>query len=300
MVLLAGFMTLALLSACGNAATNSRGSDHEGGHGMQHEVDGGQSEEAPSEASHEGGHGDHGGHGDSAEAPSTDKLKASFAFPTGAPQAGEPTELKIEIANERGERVTDFEVSHEKLLHLIIVDHDLNFFTHIHPDRQEDGTFTIRTTFPAGGDYKLFADVVPKGGASTTLSEWVNVEGAKGEHSEIAADPTLRKEVSGKEIELSLSSLRAKEESTLTFDIRDAASKKGIDDLQPYLGAVGHVVILSADAEQYLHVHPLDEAATGPIAQFATSFPGPGKYKIWGQFQHENEVFTVAFVVDVE
>ncbi|HZG76848.1 MAG TPA: hypothetical protein VEZ72_13435, partial [Paenibacillus sp.] len=196
---------------------------------MQHEVDGGQSEEAPSEASHEGGHGDHGGHGDSAEAPSTDKLKASFAFPTGAPQAGEPTELKIEIANERGERVTDFEVSHEKLLHLIIVDHDLNFFNHIHPDRQEDGTFTIRTTFPAGGDYKLFADVVPKGGASTTLSEWVNVEGAKGEHTEIAADSTLRKEVSGKEIELSISSLRAKEESTLTFDIRDAASKKGID-----------------------------------------------------------------------
>ncbi len=296
MGVVAGLLSLAVLAACGNGTTTTQDSGHEGDHGARHEVSDGNAEEAPAE----GAHGDHDSHGDSAETSGAEKLKASFAFPTGEPQAGEETELTIEIANEQGGRVADFEISHEKLLHLIIVDHDLKFFNHIHPDRQADGTFTIRTTFPAGGDYKLFADVVPTGGTSVTLSEWVSVQGAKGEHAEVAADSTLLKEVGGKEIALSLSSLRAKEESTLTFDIRDAVSKKGIDDLQPYLGAVGHVVILSADAEQYLHVHPLDEAATGPSAQFATSFPEAGIYKIWGQFQHENEVFTVSYVVEVE
>ena len=294
---LTGLLMIAVLSACGNAATNPQESAHAGDHGAQHEVDGSDSKEAPAEASHSG---EHGGHGDSAEPPTSGKLKAAFTFPTGAPQSGEETEVTIEIANERGERITDFEVSHEKLLHLIIVDHDLKYFNHIHPDRRADGTFSIRTTFPAGGDYKLFADVVPTGGSGITLSQWVSVAGAKGEHAEVAVDPALRKIVDGKEIALSLSSLRANEESILTFDIRDAVSKEGVVDLQPYLGAVGHVVILSADAEQYLHVHPLDEAATGPTAQFATSFPGAGLYKIWGQFRHENEVFTVSYVVEAE
>jgi len=59
-------------------------------------------------------------------------------------------------------------------------------------------------------------------------------------------------------------------------------------------------VILSRDADHYLHVHPLDEASSGPDAQFVTSFPKPGIYKIWGQFQHRGEVFTVPFVVQVE
>jgi hypothetical protein len=36
----------------------------------------------------------------------------------------------------------------------------------------------------------------------------------------------------------------------LTFDIRDAKTKQGIDNLEPYLGAVGHVLILSEDAGQ--------------------------------------------------
>ncbi|MNV94653.1 hypothetical protein D3C71_1894700 [compost metagenome] len=66
------------------------------------------------------------------------------------------------------------------------------------------------------------------------------------------------------------------------------------------MGAVGHVVILSADAEQYIHVHPLDEKATGPIARFATSFPEAGTYKLWAQFQHNGEVITSSFVVDVK
>ncbi|TVY07275.1 hypothetical protein FPZ49_24920 [Paenibacillus cremeus] len=49
--------------------------------------------------------------------------------------------------------------------------------------------------------------------------------------------------------------LTAGKESLMTFTIKDAKIKNPITNLQPYLGAVGHVVILSADAEQHLHVH---------------------------------------------
>ena len=85
----------------------------------------------------------------------------------------------------------------------------------------------------------------------------------------------------------------------MTFIIHDAASKQPITDLESYLGAVGHVVALDRNAEKYLHVHPLDEQTKGPEAQFMTTFPSSGIYKIWGQFQYEGKVFTVPFVIEV-
>ncbi|WJH34476.1 hypothetical protein N6H14_32485 [Paenibacillus sp. CC-CFT747] len=240
-----------------------------------------------------------GGHGADAK-PTTENLQASFSFPAGAAKAKEETELTIQVKDKDGKPVNQYDVNHEKWLHLIIVNHDLSFFNHIHPEFKGDGTFTVKTSFPAGGEYKVFADFIPTGGTNTTLSEWVKVEGKEGKHAAIAADANLVKEVDGKEIELSMSAAKPKEDVTLTFNIRDAKTKKGIYNLQPYLGAVGHVVILSEDANQYLHVHSIDEKATGPDAKFATSFPQSGTFKIWGQFQHNGEVITVPFVVHVK
>lgn len=247
------------------------------------------------------GHGDgHSGHEAGSSKAAASSLKASFTFPAGGAKANEPTELTIQITDKDGAPVNDYKVSHEKLLHLIIVNRDLSYFNHIHPNFKGDGKFTINTAFPAGGEYKVFADFVPNSGSATTLSDWVKVEGDAGERAAIAADSKLTKEIDGKEVELALSSLKAKEDVKLTFTIRDAKTKKGIDNLEPYLGAVGHVVILSADAGSYLHVHPLDEQATGPKAEFATAFPQSGVYKIWGQFQHNGKVITAPFAVEVK
>ncbi|RKN79084.1 hypothetical protein [Paenibacillus ginsengarvi] len=245
--------------------------------------------------------GGHGGHTEESKtAAVTNAAKASFTFTSGSPKAGEKSTLALSITDKSGKPVNDFQINHEKLMHLIVVSKDLSYFNHIHPDYKGNGKFEIGTSFPAGGDYKLFADFIPKGGPGETLSEWVKVAGKEGEPAPIKADSRLVREVSGKEIELSLSSAKPKQDVTLTFQIRDAKTKKDIDNLEPYLGAVGHVVILSADSEQYIHVHPLDEKAKGPKAQFATSFPASGVYKIWGQFQHNGEVFTAPFVIDVK
>ncbi|WP_301171963.1 hypothetical protein [Brevibacillus nitrificans] len=279
MIIVSALLSLSLLAACGNPEKNN----HAAGHG-----------ETNNQAAD-----NHGGHG-AEEQPAPDKHKASFAFASGGARAKEETEVTIQITNADGTPVNDYEVNHEKLLHLIMVNHDLSYFAHIHPDFKGDGKFVVKTSFPAGGKYKAFADFKPAGGSSTTLSEWMDVEGKEGEHAAVTPDPKLVKVVGDKEITLALSSTKAKEEVTLTYDIRDAKTKQGIDSLEPYLGAVGHVVILSDDAGKYLHVHPLDEKATGPKAQFATSFPQSGIYKIWGQFQHKGDVITVPFVVEVK
>ncbi len=284
-LLISIILTIGLLSACGKG--NDQTAGHEG-HGGQNAND-----------AKSGDNGGHGGHGED-EQPVSGSPEASFTFVSGGAKAKEETEISIQIMGDDGKPINDFEVSHEKLLHLIIVNHDLSFFNHIHPEFQGDGKFTVDTVFPAGGEYKAFADFIPSGGTNATLSEWIEVEGEEGEHADITPDSNLVKEVDGKEFELALSGTKPKEETTLTFTIRDAGTKEGIEDLEPYLGAVGHVVILSADAENYLHVHPLDEKATGPVAEFATTFPQSGTYKIWGQFQHNGEVITVPFVVEVK
>ncbi|GGD62955.1 hypothetical protein [Paenibacillus nasutitermitis] len=298
----AAVLAFSVLAACGKAEDKKpTGRNNHAGHAASN---GQVNVEKPAEnekteaenMEHGGGHSGHG----TDERSAMEDLQASFAFTAGAAEANEETELTIQVKDKDGKPVNNYDINHEKLLHLIIVNHDLSFFNHIHPEFKEDGTFTVNTSFPAGGEYKVFADFIPTGGANTTLSDWVKVEGKEGKHAAIAADTKLMKEVNGKEIELAMSTTKPNEDVTLTFNIRDAKTKKGIDNLQPYLSAVGHVVILSKDVEQYLHVHPIDENASGPEAQFATSFPQSGMYKIWGQFQHNGEVFTVPFVVNVK
>ncbi|HZG74860.1 MAG TPA: hypothetical protein VEZ72_03290, partial [Paenibacillus sp.] len=73
-----------------------------------------------------------------------------------------------------------------------------------------------------------------------------------------------------------------------------------IADLEPYLGAIGHVVVLSEDGERYVHVHAEADQGSGPDAMFETTFQKAGLYKIWGQFQHRGDVFTVSYVVEVQ
>jgi len=274
---------LLVLSACGQSQEDG----HSNGHSNNHDAP--ETHKQPADT-HEG-HGKAAPHGPGA-------YKAAFTFASEA-KAGESAALTIEIEDDKGNPVNDFERNHEKLLHLIIVNHDLSYFSHIHPDYKGEGKFTVNTTFPAGGQYKVFADFVPKGGTGATISEWVEVAGEEGEHAALEADAELVKETAGKQIELALSAAEPNEEVTLTFNLRDALTGEGIDTLEPYLGAVGHVVILSSDAEQYIHVHPVDEKSTGPEARFATTFPDSGLYKIWGQFQHNGELLTVPFVVDI-
>ncbi|WP_233531229.1 hypothetical protein [Paenibacillus alkalitolerans] len=268
-------LTLSILTACSTAGGGSNGGGHDHGGGDAH-----------------GGAHDHGNGGEQ-------PLQAIFSFPAGNPTGGQDTELAVRIQDTNGKAVGEFDINHEKLMHLIIVSRDLSYFGHIHPDYQGAGTFTVSTRFPSGGEYKIFADFVPAGSSQTTISKWIRADGKEKAGASIKPDEKLVKAADGKEVELTADGLKANGEATLTFTIRDEATKEEIRDLEPYLGAVGHVVILSDDAEHYLHVHPADEKATGPDAVFMTSFPHAGTYKIWGQFQHEDEVFTVPFVVQV-
>jgi hypothetical protein len=212
-----------------------------------------------------------------------------------------------------GEPIKDFDVIHDKLMHLIIVNsEDLSHFAHIHPKlNKETGVFSIVHTFAKAGKYKMWIDAKPKGGIQILTAFPFNVEGQP-VHSptNITSDKTFVKEVmtDGQSYQVTLDfqpeKLGVGMDTKMTFEIRDANGKP-ISNLEPLMAAGGHCVIIGADAREFLHVHPAEEVDDivswrgGPSVSFLANFPKPGLYRAWGQFQHEGKLLTVDFTFEV-
>ena len=85
-------------------------------------------------------------------------------FDPATPQAGKPTSLSLVVTEQKvGEPIKDFDIIHDKLMHLVIVNReDLSYFAHIHPKLdKETGIFNIAHTFSKAGKYKMWIDANP-------------------------------------------------------------------------------------------------------------------------------------------
>ena len=214
--------------------------------------------------------------------------------------AGKPTTLKLMIHGADGKMVNNFEVVHEQKIHLIVVRDGLDQFAHIHPEVDAAGNATVSYSFPTGGNYWLYADYKPTGKEQTTATAQVKVSG------DIPAISPLTPNVPGSEAtgdglraKVAIEGASAGGEGTITFDLTDAAAEPVVD-LQPYMGAMGHLVVLSSDGKQYVHAHPA-EAQPDKVNRvvFQAHFMKPGLYKAWGQFRRMDTVRVVPFVFKI-
>jgi hypothetical protein len=87
------------------------------------------------------------------------------------------------------------------------------------------------------------------------------------------------------------------------LSLRVSRDGRPVTDLQPYLGAYGHLVALREGDLAYLHVHPVEPTdgttpAPGPHVAFAATAPSPGSYRLFLDFRHGDTVHTAAFSVD--
>ncbi|MEV1129741.1 heavy-metal-associated domain-containing protein [Agromyces sp. NPDC049794] len=224
-----------------------------------------------------------------------------FADLTAPAGTDEPGELRFRILGTDGEPVTEFDVTHEKQLHLIAVRADGSSFRHVHPELDPDGTWSIPWTWSAAGAHRLFADFRPTGHDRTvTLTNTAQVNGHV-HAGEVAASGDRVAEAGPFTVELA-GDLDAGTETELVFTVR--RDGEPVTDIQPYLGAAGHLVMLRAGDLGYLHVHPLDEAeksgATdlGPDIRFGAAPPTAGGYFLYLDFQVDGQVYTASFAVD--
>ncbi|MEU7812113.1 hypothetical protein [Pseudonocardia sp. NPDC049154] len=247
------------------------------------------------------------GHGDthSGAVPETADQPAGLASSRGGytltPTAstlstGTTNDFAFRITGPNGAPVTAFDEEHTKRLHLIVVRRDTTGFQHLHPTMDPDGTWRTRLDLPAGGVYRAFADFTPTGGAATTLG--VDLSAAGG-YDPISHGTSRVAEVDGYQVRLD-GELTAGRSSPLTLTVtREGAP---VSDLQPYLGAYGHLVALRESDLAYLHVHPDGSpgdgrTTSGPQIRFFAEVPSDGTYRLFLDFQHAGTVRTAEFTL---
>jgi hypothetical protein len=214
--------------------------------------------------------------------------------------AGDAVDLRLRIVTDNGQPVEKFAVSHEKRMHVILVRRDTSSFQHVHPQMATDGTWSVPVTVEPGS-WRVFADFVPAGGAEgpVTLGADLSVSGPFS--PEPLPQETRVDTVDGYQVVLEGDLVRGRD-TTLAFTVtRDG---KPVTDLQPYLGAYGHLVALRAGDLAYLHVHPEDAPpdgpAGGPQIGFSAASPTAGTYRLFLDFQHRGQVRTAEFTLVLE
>ncbi len=210
---------------------------------------------------------------------------------SGAPVAGQPGEYAFRIVDADGAPVTRFQVSHDKQLHLIVVRRDLTGFQHLHPQLSPDGTWRTPLAFAGAGDWRIFADFLPQGrDRQVILGVDVPVPGDY--RPQPMPEPATTAAAAGYTVRVD-GHLVAGHVSRLTLTV--SHDDTPVTDLQPYLGAYGHLVALRAGDLGYLHVHPQETTTAGPAITFDVEVPTAGAYRLFLNFQHDGVVRTAGF-----
>jgi hypothetical protein len=213
------------------------------------------------------------------------------------PVAGRPITLKLMIHAADGSMVKDFDVVHDEKVHLVIVRDGLDHFAHIHPTVDEKGNLTVSHTFPVGGKYRLFADYAPAGGGQATATGLVLIGGESPPAAALVANAPGEVAADGVRATVVAAPLKVGEPARVSFTIRD--EEGGPTKLEPYMGALGHLMFVSA-AGKYVHVHPVTGDADHGSVEFEADFQEPGLYKGWGQFKKSGQVRVIPFALKVE
>ncbi|MFD5015300.1 hypothetical protein [Streptomyces chartreusis] len=246
------------------------------------------------------GAGGHGGH-EKAPAGGLQVSEGGYTLDLRTPTvtAGKRTELSFAIRDSAGRAVTAYQREHEKELHLIVASRDLVTYRHLHPTRAADGTWSIPVELPRAGGYRVFADFTPakKGAENLTLGADLAAAGSFEPQRMPAPNGTAK--IHGYEVRLD-GGLRPGKASELKLNVsRDG---RPVKNLQPYLGAYGHLVALRSGDLAYLHVHPNGEPGDGstkpgPQISFTATAPSSGTYRLFLDFKHEGKVHTAEFTV---
>ena len=238
-----------------------------------------------------------------------DRTDATYWLDVGADPAavpvGRPLRLQLTVRDRStNEPVMHFDEMHERLMHLFIVSTDLQFFDHVHPAAAPDGAFTIPLKLPKPGAYRLVADLLPTGGTPQTLQHTLLTSGHAPAAARSRADPqveTLEAMDGDVRARLMTGSARTGDDAHLVVQLSDRQNGAAVTDVEPYLGAWGHMFLASYDLGDVVHSHPLIEQTTpgGPTITFQTLFARSGWYRVWTQVQRRGRLLTFGFIVRV-
>jgi hypothetical protein len=212
-----------------------------------------------------------------------------------APKPGEEVKLEFTVLDPwKNNRVTHFQIVHEKLFHLFVVSQDLQFFVHDHPTFNPDGSFTFNIAFPTAGMYRVLGDFYPEGGTPQLIAKTIFVPGAGASQPVSLVRDYSVKNTENMQVGMASDPPQpiAGMKTILKFHVDPT------DGFEQYLGAWGHMLAASDDLIDLIHTHPI-VADGGPDLQFNLILPRARAYRIWVQFQRKGIVNTARFDVPV-
>lgn len=216
---------------------------------------------------------------------------------------GKPARLRFRVTDDRGRVLRDeYQLESARRMHFIVVRRDTAIYQHLHPTEAPDGTWSVDVTLPEAGVYRAYADF-QIGGVKHVLATDLfapgsfapNVLPAAADTGQARLDET--QQASGEQITVRAPGLTAGKETMLTFAVTHDG--RPVSDLQPYLGAKGHLVALREGDLAYLHVHPDEAKVASDEIQFMSTFPTAGRYRPFLQFRRGQKVRTVAYTLEV-
>jgi len=213
------------------------------------------------------------------------------------------------------QNVSIFRTIFEKQMHTIITDSTLTYFQHTHPVQNQE-KFALTTKVPAHGIYYVYLDYEPVGATEqqSLFKLYTTSENTVFPLSSQPVDQNTTKNFGNYQVTLNeadkLTAINLKSGvSTLSFTIKDNQTKQPITDLQPYLGAFGHLSMINQTDYSFVHVHPKQAATSptqtaGPTVEFA---PMPlsntlisGTYRVFAEFKHNDQVFVTDFTIRIQ
>jgi hypothetical protein len=208
--------------------------------------------------------------------------------------------LSIDTLKTRQGRITrkiSFMVpDHGKLMHMFLIRKgDLDVFAHIHPKRLDTLNFRVKLPPLPSGDYHVFADITRYTGFSETIVSDLSIPPSS-DFQLISNMPvtlgrddtyTFSNPISNKPISLDgdimicgkpgiktdlpggfsavweteAGKFEAEKLYNLDFALFDPAGEPAV--LDPYLGMMGHAVVLKHDGSVYIHLHPTGNYSMG-------------------------------------
>lgn len=198
-------------------------------------------------------------------------------------------ELSFRIDDYDGDPVTDYVEELTKELHLYVVNEDLTVFRHLHPTRDDDGTWTAPFDVPDAGAYRV-------------VTEFVAVdEGGNGDHvvlgRPLALPPGDPGDTAAEDRAVTVGVSEAPTtgpDGELRLVVRDAAGEPV--DLGTYLGAYAHVTGFHRESGAMVHLHPLgapDVTEDGSELTFHAEIPDAGDYRLFAQVRVDGFLHTV-------
>jgi hypothetical protein len=223
-------------------------------------------------------------HHDGSSPTAADDLSLKVLGEEAAP-AGRRT-LRFQIVDGSGKAVTSYDERHERDLHLILIDRqDPRIYQHVHPKLGADGVWSIALDL-GPGSYRMYADMQPTGAEPVVLTADLEATGSRPGYNPLP-DPSVTAKVDGFTVSL------AQSDDMLSFTVERGGKHA---ELEPYLGAGGHLVVIGATDLTYLHAHAI-EGAGQPVG-FQVEFDEPGRYVLHFDFQVDGVVHSATFVYD--